>query len=355
MELNEIIEPSKKGKHLKKEERVLIELMLRKGEPTKTIADTLDRSVRTIQREIVRGKVIHLDTYLREKKVYSSDRGQDIYDLNASAKGPQLKLGKNWNIVEFIRFCIVDHKDSPDVIAHRMRKEGMEGSICTKTIYNYVDLNLISGVTNESLWEKRKRRRRARRTIRRVRKIHTRRLSIEKRPKHIEDRNEFGHWEIDLVVGPLGSKASVLTLNERKTRRVIVRKLKNKTNDAVQRALNGIERELGPANFTRTFKSITADNGSEFLNVDKLQGSIRSGKLRTCVFYAHPYSSWERGSNENVNRMIRRFISKGARIEKISRAAIKTIEEWINNYPRRIIGYNTSQEQFEKEVRDLIA
>ena len=355
MEQGNCSRDKRKGKHLTREERVIIEAMSRVGTPTCDIASMLDRNRRTIERELVRGRVCHKDSELREKIVYSSDRGQDVHDLNATAKGPQLKLGKNRELVEFTRKRIVKHKESPDVVAFRMRDAGLDGAVCTKTLYNYIDQGLIDGVSNETLWEKRLRRNRSKHVLRRHRKTPGRRKSIEKRPEEAEKREEFGHWEIDLVVGPVGSKASLLTLVERKTRRLIARKLPDKTNHSVLRALNGIERDFGPSLFRQHFKSITADNGSEFLDVDSLQASVASKQKRTSFFYAHPYSSWERGSNENINRIIRRFIAKGRKIENFTRSTISTIEEWINNYPRKIINFKTAQQLFDAELQGIAA
>ena len=355
MEQGKNTKDNRKGKHLNKEERVVIERMSRGGYPPRDIAKTLNRHQRTIERELKRGSVKHLDTELRVKTVYNSDRGQDVHDLNATAKGPELKLGKNRELVEFTRERIVEHKESPDVVAFRMKEAVLTGAVCTKTLYNYIDQGLIKGVSNETLWEKRLRSNRNKHVLRRHRKTPGRRKSIEKRPEEIEKREEFGHWEIDLVVGPVGSKSSLLTLVERKTRRLIVRKLPDKTNKSVLRALNGIEREYGSLLFRKHFKSITADNGSEFLDVDSLQASVLSKQRRTSFFYAHPYSSWERGSNENANRIIRRFIAKGRKIENFSRSVISTIENWINNYPRKIINFKTAQQLFDAELQGVAA
>ena len=355
MEQGKTTGPDRKGKHLNKEERVVIERMSLGGYPPRDIAETLGRHQRTIEREIKRGRVKHLDTELRKLTVYSSDRGQDIHDLNATAKGPGLKLGNNRELVEFIHKRIIDHKESPAVVAFRMKEKQLNGSVCTKTLYSYIAEGLIEGVSNESLWEKRKRRNRNKRVLRRPRKTPGRRESIENRPKEIEERKEFGHWEIDLVVGPVGSKAALLTLVERKTRKVIARKLPNQTKKSVLRALNGIERDGGASEFRRQFKSITADNGREFLDVDRLQCSCLSEHRRTSFFYAHAYASWERGSNENTNRIIRRFIKKGRKIENFTRSTIKTIEDWINNYPRKILNFQSAQQSFESELQEIVA
>ena len=351
----EHVDCSRGGKHLTREERVVIERMSRGGYPPRDIAAALGRHRRTIEREIARGRVTHKDSEWRKKEVYNSDRGQDVHDLNATAKGPQLKLGTDQAMVDYVRTRILKHRESPAVVAFRMREAGMAGAVCAKTLYSYIDEGLIEGVSNESLWEKRQRSQRVRRTIRTARKTPTRRLSIEQRPEHVDTRDEFGHWEIDLIAGPAGSKAALMTLAERKTRKLITRKLKDKTHRAVRRALNGIEREYGAEHFRRIFKSITADNGSEFLDVDGMQKSVLSSTPRTSIFYAHPYASWERGTNENTNRIIRRFVAKGRRIEALTRQTLGTIERWINNYPRRIIDFNSAQQRFETEIEAIAA
>jgi IS30 family transposase len=355
MERGKCTRQSRKGKHLNKEERMLVERMSSAGYPALDIAETLSRHRRTIEREIARGSVEHKDSEWRVKMVYSSDRGQDMHDLNATAKGSQLKLGSNRDLVEFVRSRIIDQREAPAVVAFRMREANMACAICAKTIYNYIDQGLIEGVTNESLWEKRKRHKRQRHTLRRSRKAPTRRQSIEKRPEQVKQREEFGHWEIDLVVGPSRSKAALMTLVERKTRNLIIRKLPDKTHAAVRRALNAIERNSGASGFRKQFKSITADNGSEFLDVDGLQTSVLSGHPRTAVFYAHPYASWERGTNENTNRIIRRFIAKGRKIETLNHNTVRTIEKWINNYPRQILNFQSPQQCFNNETQGIAA
>jgi IS30 family transposase len=88
--------------------------------------------------------------------------------------------------------------------------------------------------------------------------------------------------------------------------------------------------------FSETFKTITCDNGCENLDFEGIENSVRNKRKRTKVYYAHPYSSWERGTNENINKMICRFIPKGIDISAFSVKQITQIQHWINNYPRRI-------------------
>ena len=341
MEQNNGIGHERKGKHLNREERL-------------DIAEVLGRHQRTIERELKRGTVEHKDSEWRIKTVYNSDRGQDVHDLNATAKGPELKLGANYDLVRFIHRRILEHKESPDVVAFRIRQSKFDVTLCTKTLYNYIDQGLIDGVSNETLWEKRYRSNRTRRSLCRHKKRPQQRKSIESRPEHIDQREEFGHWEMDLVVGPIrGSNAALLTLVERKTRHLISHKLPDKSQTSVLRALRAIERACGPKAFRKRFKSITVDNGSEFLDVEALQTSAFSRRQRTTLFYAHPYSSWERGSNENANRMIRRFIAKGRDIARFTHKAIQEVVRWINNYPRRILDFLTPQALFINELKGI--
>lgn len=342
----------RKGKHLSQEERIQIEVLLKHDISTADIAKHLGRDVRTIQREIRRGSVNHLRSDLSVTVVYSSDRAQDDYDLNATAKGPRLKLGNDYEAAEFIRFQIVEEGYAPDVVTHKMKKGRMQTTVCAKTIYSYIEEGLIEGVSNETLPEKSRRGKRRHKALQRnPRKGGARRRSIDERPAEVDLREEFGDWEIDLVVGGKDAEKPVLmTLVERKTRKLIVRKLPDRTQASVLRALNGIERMMGAEAFRVTFKSITADNGSEFLDVEALEQSVFSKKKRTCFYYAHPYASWERGTNENINRMIRRFIAKGRDISKISRSLIRWIENWINNYPRKILEFKSAEEMFILEM-----
>ena len=93
----------------------------------------------------------------------------------------------------------------------------------------------------------------------------------------------------------------------------------------------------------RTFRTVTVDNGSEFYHWRSLERSVRGKGTRTAIYYAHPYSSWERGSNEQFNSMVRFFNPKGSSIAKRSRREIQAIEYWVNNYPRRILGGDSAK------------
>lgn len=343
---------SRKGKHLNHTERILIETLLKAGLNKAQIARQLERDYSTIRREIAYGTVEHLNSDLTVSMVYNADRAQDVHDLNASAKGAPVKLMAGRCAVLFISYFIRVRRWSPEAVAARMRTKGMPDALCAKSIYNYIEQGWIPGVANETLWEKRKRRKNARKTLRRLPpRAPQRRRRIDERPGEVDTRTVFGHWEIDLVVGGKESgSGALLTLTERKTRLVRIRKLKGRTQASVLNALKTLERMMGTGSFRTVFRSITADNGAEFLDVESMEKSAFSNNQRTQMYYAHPYASWERGSNENGNRIIRRFIPKGASIANFSRARIREIEDWINRYPRKILEFKTAEEMFNLEM-----
>lgn len=339
---------TRKDKHLNWEERIQIETLQREGLSCALIGSRLARPYKTIRREIKRGWVTHRTSQSSAEERYSADRGQTVYEQRMNGRTAPKPIDER--LSEHLRTRIVKHKESPEVIAAGMKKKQLEYAVCAKTIYNLIDRDLVLGVSNESLLEKRKRKKTYKSLIRRRKKPVPPGHSIECRPDKIEQREEAGHWEIDLVVGGKGKgSATLLTLTERKTRKEIIRKLKNKTQAAVIRAINGIERQMGKEAFKMVFKSITADNGSEFLDYEAMEGSVFEGR-RTHIYYAHPYSSWERGSNENANRIIRRFIPKGSDISTFTRKKIQTIEDWMNNYPRKILDFETPEERFIQEL-----
>lgn len=341
--------PSRKGKHLNWEERIQVETLQRQGLSSKEIGNDLNRPERTIRREIERGWVLHRLSQDRVEERYSAHRGQTIYEKRMQSRTSREFIDQR--LTECLREQIVEEKNSPEVIAAWMKQEKLDYAVCAKTIYNLIDRDLILGVSNESLWEKHKRKQKHRSVHRKRKRPVPPGRSIENRPEPIAEREEAGHWEIDLVVGGQGKGPAVLlTLTERKTRKEIIRKLKDKTQHAVVRAINGIERQMGREAFRAVFKSITADNGSEFLDYEALEASVLGRSSRTRIYYAHPYSSWERGSNENANRIIRRFIPKGSDISKFTHEKIKRIEEWINNYPRKILNFKTAEEMFVQEL-----
>ena len=179
-------------------------------------------------------------------------------------------------------------------------------------------------------------------------------VSIEKRPLEVETREEFGHWEMDTVKGKRGvTKSCLLVLSERKTRMELIFKIANQGAAAVVEALDSLERKWGEQ-FPIMFKTITVDNGVEFSDTEGIERSVFDNqKKRTSLFYCHAYSSWERGTNENINKMIRRHIPKGVDFDDKTDDDIIYVENWINSYPRRLFRFQTSKALFDAEMEKL--
>ena len=142
-------------------------------------------------------------------------------------------------------------------------------------------------------------------------------------------------------------------MTERKTRNEKIILVPNRRAETTVRALDAIERKLGAEKFGTLYKSITVDNGTEFAMADEIERSCLIDGQRTKVYYCHPYSSWERGSNENVNGMIRRRHPKGTNFANVTQEEIAATENWINNYPRKIHGYKSAATMFRQCLREL--
>jgi IS30 family transposase len=131
--------------------------------------------------------------------------------------------------------------------------------------------------------------------------------------------------------------------------------MKDHTAASVIKALNGIERSYGAGLFSKVFQTITVDNGSEFSDYEGLEQSCRKNDSRTTVYYCHPYSSYERGSNENQNKMVRRHYPKGISLDKVTPADTRKLEKWINDYPRGIFDYYSSADIYEACINSILA
>ena len=243
---------------------------------------------------------------------------------------------------------------SPAAALASIEIEGKEfsTSICVGTFYNYITKGVFLRLTNADLPEKPKRKRpyRTVKTVKRAPKGE----SIEKRPAEVDARKDVGHWEMDTVYSKKkSSKKTLLVLTERKSRLPIMELMPDRTAESVVAALDRIERRFGSRLFRLIFRTITVDNGGEFADVERLERSVLTKGKRTKVYYCHPYSSYERGSNENENKIIRRHFPKGTDFGKVTAAEVKRAESWIANYPRKILGWKTSEMLFREAVAAL--
>ena len=174
--------------------------------------------------------------------------------------------------------------------------------------------------------------------------------SIEKRPEKVNRREEFGHWEMDLVVSCRGGKKCLLVLTERTAPQEIMILIPDKTRESVVQALDRLERRYGKM-FPAIFKTITVDNGGEFSDCEGMERSVfKSRGRRTKIYYCHPYCSSERGSNEKQNQMIRRKFPKGTNFDKVSQKEVKVVEEWLNSYPRKSLGWKSANDVFQELI-----
>lgn len=340
----------KKFVHLSERDRYKLEGLLDGKKEVSEISIILRRDRSTIYREINRGKIKRVQNDFREDEQYRANSAQADYESQGRNKERSLKIGKDKELEAYIRVKILKDKFSPDAVIGEIKAKGLkfEREICTKTLYNYIEAGLLSGISNKNLWQKKDKKKRKYKTVSRINTKNRDCRSIEDRPEKINNRVEYGHWEGDTVKGPLGSKTSLFTLTERKSREEVVIKVRNASQEAIREAIDEMEREYGQA-FKTKFRSITFDNGSEFLEWKSLEISVlKLGERRTMIYFAHSYSSWERGTNENQNRMIRRFVPKGRDIAEFSKAEIQEIENWMNNYPRKILGYKTANQVAEE-------
>lgn len=322
-------------KQLTERERWYIEKQLKNKISVAQIAKDLNCTRKTIYNEIKRGSVLQTDG-MKDYYAYDFYAGQRIHDTRKKNKGVKRKLTKDDPYLRDIAAWIIDKKYSPQAARYKCGN-----ALSIKSIYNYVHAGLIPDVTINSLpYAKPKKKKR----INHGKRKYDKGPSIELRPEDISLRATPGHWEMDTVYSSRDDLHCLLVLTERMTREEIVIRIKDRTASSTIKALDSLERKIGSVAFRKKFKTITCDNGVEFSSWQLIERSCRSSRKRTQVYFCHPYSSWERGSNENMNRMIRRWIPKGDDIGLWSPREIQFIEDWINTYPRPLFGGLSSRE-----------
>ncbi len=328
--------------------RLKIEQMLREGHRVQEIADAIHVHNSTIYREIKRGTTRQITSDAEYVDVYCADTAERKYRENLAAKGPDLKIGNDHELAAFLEDKMLNEHYSPAAALGAIKEEGRIFSveISEWTLYSYIAKGVFATLTNADLPM------RGRSCKTKYRKVREARLprgeSIEERPPEIEEREEPGHWEMDSVVGGRGSSKRLLVMTERATRNELIFLTPDGTAESVVRILNGLERKLGTDTFGKVFRSITVDNGSEFADCERMQKSCLRQGNRTHFYYCHPYSSYERGSNENCNRLIRRFLPKGASFRDLTRKTVQEIQDWINKYPREILDFKSAGGMFRE-------
>ena len=356
MTQNQFNTESRKDKHLSLEERVVIQEKHRDGWSNREIAGYLGRAPQTINNEIKRGTTTQRrkqtqngKVYQYESTAYFADKGQTSYESNRLNCGRPFKFNQCAEFITFSDAKMQGRKPwSPEATIMYARHHNLfprETIPCARTLYNWIDQGLLKTINLDLLLKTRRKTK-----TNRLRKNRTHLgSSIEERPKAVNDRQEFGHWEIDTVVGSrAGQEAVLVTLVERKTRYEIILKADGKNSEAVTQALEEFKQSKTDY-FGQIIKTVTSDNGVEFANLTSCLQET------TSVYFTHPYSSWERGTNENHNGMIRRFLPKGTNITPVSKRTIQATEDWMNNYPRKILQGKTPLEAFVEELVRLEA
>ena len=336
-----------------KDTRLKLEALYNAGFPVKQIAAELGYTFQAIYYELKRGYYMHRNSDWTETKRYSADKAQFSAIVNSTAKGAPLKLGTDKEFATFVEDMVLKGY-SPGAILMYIKEHGLKfkTKVCRVTLYSYIDKGVFLKISNKNLLRKGERRKRSA-VAKEPKKLPDLLHSIEKRSEEVSERNTFGHWEGDSVIGTKNKGETALTLTERLTRAEIIIKSPDKSSKSTVRMFNRLERKIGSRNFRKIFKTITFDNGSEFSDTSGIEFSPYTRKRRTHVYYCHPYCSSERGSNENQNGFIRRFLRKGTPISSYTNTYIQQVQNFINDYPRAIFDGENSTKRFENELKKI--
>ncbi|MFA7120292.1 MAG: IS30 family transposase [Bacilli bacterium] len=316
------------------------------------IADYLGVHRSTISRELrkrIKSK-IYIRTGKMTNKPYNAVDAQNDYKFKRALSKGEYKLRNHLKMAQFIEDKIKIDKWAPDAIVGYMKTHNMflyDGfcSITSPTVYNAIRNNII----NVKIKDTRRMKYDSKYEYKEKTQVSISKLpySIENRPEEVNDRQIFGHFEIDTVIGTRNGKHEcLLTITERKTRFEIIFKLNVKTVDEVIKKINYLKLFM-KNHYNKIFKSFTTDNGTEFSD---FLGIIAG--TNTKIYFCHPYCSGEKGTNEKSNSIIRYFIPKKTLIENYSYKDINQIAHWMNNYPRKILNYKTPLEAILEEFDD---
>jgi transposase, IS30 family len=326
-------------KRLSVEEREEISRLLAKKVGIRAIGRELGRDGGTISREVHRGG--------SNRRGYRAVRAQQRSQRNAqSRRCGKRKLYVRLDLAMLVRAKLL-LRWSPEQIAKWLKREYVDSAmhIAAETIYTYVYVLPRGELKAELLRCLRRghtyRRRRGRKAREPVVVIEDM-LSIEERPAAVADRIVPGHWEGDLIVGGRREQSVLGTLVERTTRTVILVPLKTKRADEVRKAFAREMRRLPQ----QMRLSLTYDQGREMA-----QHKLFTKQTKMKVYFAHPRSPWERGTNENTNGLIRQFFPKGTNFRTISRREIKRVQHLLNGRPRKTLDFRTPYEAMQEVLR----
>jgi len=301
--------------HITREERYQIYALKKAGHKQNEIAEVLERSESTISRELSRncGRRGYRPKQAHSKSVERQSVNARTID-DATWQFAQDRLLEQWSPEQISGHAAI----SPETVYQRVYADKRAGGLLWKNL------------RSQKLRKKRYGKAERRGTI-------PNRLSIDDRPAIVETRSRIGDWEADTVIGR-NHRQAIVSIVERKTGFTLIRKVERKTAQAVSQAMIGL---LKP--YRKKVHTITSDNGKEFAGHEDI-----AKKLNADFYFAHPYSSWERGTNENTNGLIRQYFPKNRDFTTITQQEIDTAMERLNNRPRKRLGYKTPSQVFFK-------
>lgn len=338
----------KKYTHFTNKDRDEMYFLLLIGKNNVEIGETIWKHPSSIWREIERNKTM---IWIRnnnnpkakcnaENYVYLPDKAQKKY-LDRRKESKQLCPLKT---IDLFKYVIKEIKKwlSPDLIAWRAKLEWI-WEISHECIYQFIYSRMWMKMKLAKYLPRKHKRRRKKSWRKEKRTLIPNRIWIELRPKKVENRKEFGHWEGDSIIG-VWTGSALNTNRERKSRKMFIEKINRKT--AENTRLATVKRFKSLPEWAR--KTKTDDNWCEFTQHEKVTKEIGMK-----IYFADPYSSWQRWTNENWNWLVRRFFPKKTNFDNISNKEIKAVEDWINNRPMKCLWYKTPNEVFEEELKKL--
>lgn len=354
-------------RHLTKEDRISIEILHTAGFNNAFIGAFVGKHRSSIGREIEKNAIEIWDinstkSPYKEKgqiniKYYSSEKAQKKAEENKLKNRKKCKLDRyknlRWSVVALLKEKNIDY--SPDVIAN-LSKEGKikdaETSIGTNAIYRAVKARKYGLTINDLPHGRSYFKKQDNNPHTQTKEISERKkeISIEVMPEEIKNKETDTHFEGDSVVGvKKGTHQTLITIVNTASQFLFVRRSENKTGQATVDTLDRLEEEI--PELSKIMESLLLDNGIEFSKIEEMMKSVKEEKKkRFQIYFTHPYASYERGCNENKNRLIRRYFKKGKLVENLTDEDILNIARKINNMPRKALGYKTPLEVFESNL-----
>lgn len=368
------IDISGKGKHFTSSERIVIEVFFTAGFSKNFIATFVGKNRSTVGRELNKNKEVKEDlnctmsykkaSAFKSIEIYSATKAQLSYISNRSRSKKKYILEKNQKLRQIVIKLLKGDKDSTTGVRIRLSPKSISGCLKNGNIKGTKDYISASAIYNASNSRKfgftcndlphgRKYYKKLEKHAKN--KEHSERkksFSIENMPQKIKDKESLTHFEGDSIIGKReGSNNTLITLVNTSSKFVFIKRSKNKTAGAFVDVLDKLENEIPELNLI--LETLLLDNGCEFSDIDGIMKSCKDNdSKRLSVYYAHPYSSYERGCNENKNREVRKDFPKGRQVEEISDLEILNIGKRINNTPREILGWKTALQVFEEQLKE---